>query len=106
MIILPLGFTSEEIRVLQEYRRLNAEALPVTTISALKHPSGNVGEAPAVALADRGWLTIYGPRENYSLTPKAKDFLAIVARPMFEDEPAGPSAAAASAAAEPDADGA
>jgi hypothetical protein len=104
MIILPLGLTSEEIRVLQEFRRLNAETLPVDRIKAIKHPAGAGGEAPAVSLTDKGWLEVDGPRENFTLTQKAKDFLAIDAKPLFEEAP-GPSDAAASAAENPQADG-
>lgn len=85
MIVLPLGLTSEEIRVLQEFRRLNAEALSLEKIKALKHPAGPGGEAPAVALADKGWLEIDATRENYALTQKAKDFLAIDPKPMYEE---------------------
>lgn len=104
MIILPLGLTSEEIRVLQEFRRLNAEALPLEKIKTLKHPAGPGGEAPAVALTDKGWLEIDAARENYALTQKAKDFLAIDAKPMYE-ESAGAGDAADSAAANDQAGG-
>ena len=104
MIILPHGLTSEEIRVLQEFRRLNADSLPVERIKSLKHPAGPGGEAPAVSLADKGWLEIDGPRENYTVTQRAKDFLAIDPKPMHEEAP-GPSDAAVSAAENPQADG-
>lgn len=87
MIILPLELTAEEIRVLQEFRRLNAETLGVDTIKALKHPTGPAGEAPAVSLAGKGWLQTDGSREQFTLLPKAKDFLAIDAKPMFEEAP-------------------
>ena len=95
-IILPYGLTSSEIRVLQEYRRLNADTLPLDTIKAIKHPAGG-GEAPAVTLVDKGFLE----RDSFTLTQKAKDFLAIDARPLVEET----SDAAASAAENPDADG-
>ncbi len=98
-IILPHGLTSQEIRVLQEFRRLNAETLPLATITALKHPAGG-GEAPAVALVGKGFLT--ADAESYTVTQKGKDFLAIDAKPMFEET----GAAAASAAENPEADGA
>jgi hypothetical protein len=100
-IILPNGLQSDEIRVLQEFRRLNVETLPLEKIKAIKHPAGKGGEAPAVSLADRGWIEVDGPRENFTLTQKAKDFLAIDARPLIEET----SDAAASAAGNPDADG-
>ena len=99
-INLPHGLTSEEIRVLQEFRRLNADSLPLETLQAIKHPAGSVGEKPAASLAAKGFLTAEG--EGFALTPKARDFLAIDARPLTEE--AAP--AAASAAANPPADGA
>ena len=98
-INLPLGLSSEEIRVLQEFRRLNAETLPLDTIKAIKHPAGAVGEKPAVSLVTKGFLA--AAEDGYSLTGPAKDFLAIDAKPMVEET----SEAAASAAANPQADG-
>ncbi|HVE71466.1 MAG TPA: hypothetical protein VNI54_08870 [Thermoanaerobaculia bacterium] len=98
-INLPLGLTSEEIRVLQEFRRLNADTLPPETIKAIKHPAGAIGEKAAASLAAKGFLAADG--ESYTITPGAKDFLAIEAKPMVEET----SEAAASAAANPDADG-
>ncbi|HYC89574.1 MAG TPA: hypothetical protein VEO54_10225 [Thermoanaerobaculia bacterium] len=98
-IHLPLGLSSEEIRVLQEFRRLNAQTLPLDTIKAIKHPVGAVGEKPAVSLVGKGFLV--AGEEGYTLAPSATDFLAIEATPLVE----GTSDAAASAAANPDADG-
>jgi hypothetical protein len=97
-IILPHGLTPQEIRVLQEFRRLNGETLTVEQIKAIKHPAGG-GETPAAGLVGKGFLT--GNGEGFTLTQQAKDFLAIDARPLVEET----SAAAASAAADPDADG-
>jgi len=97
-IILPLGLTPQEIRVLQEFRRYNVETLTTEQIKAIKHPAGG-GEPPAASLVGKGFLT--GNGEGFTLTQPAKDFLAIDARPMVEET----SAAAASAAADPDADG-
>jgi hypothetical protein len=82
-INLPLGLTSEEIRVLQEFRRLNAGSLPLETIKAIKHPAGAVGERPAASLVAKGFLT--GEGDGFVLTPKAKDFLAIEAVPLGEE---------------------
>jgi hypothetical protein len=98
-IILPYGLNSAEIRVLQEFRRLTTDTLPLATIKAIKHPEGNLGEAPAASLIGKGYLT--GEGETFTVTQKAKDFLAIDAKPMVEET----SAAAASAAANPQADG-
>jgi hypothetical protein len=91
-IILPLDLTSEEIRVLQEFRRLTTDTLPLETIKAIKHPTGASGEKPAVTLVAKSFLTADG--EVFSLTQKSKDFLAIDAKPMFEE--ASPAAAPAS----------
>lgn len=97
-IILPNGLTTPEIRVLQEFRRLNTETLTLEQIKAIKHPAGG-GEAPAASLASKGYLT--GNGEGYSTTPQAKEFLSLDAKPMIEET----SEAAASAAANPQADG-
>ena len=82
-IILPNGLTTQEIRVLQEFRRLNVETLSLEQIKALKHPAGG-GESPAVSLTDKGYLETNGSREQFSTTQKAKDFLALDPKPMVE----------------------
>jgi hypothetical protein len=100
-IILPHGLTSAEIRVLQEFRRQNTETMTVDAIKAIKHPAGG-GEAPAVSLVSKGFLaSANGSADGFTLTQRAKDFLAIDAKPMVAET----SDAAASAAANPDADG-
>jgi len=76
--------TPQEIRVLQEFRRVAAETMGVVGIKAIKHPAGG-GEAPAFSLVDKGFLTVDAPRENFTLTPKAKDFLAYDPKPEFEE---------------------
>jgi hypothetical protein len=98
-IILPLGLTTAEIRVLQEFRRKTTDTLPLETIKAIKHPAGALGEAPAASLVGKGYLT--GEGDTFVVTAKAREFLAADPVPMFE----GTSDAAASAAADPDADG-
>ena len=95
MIILPLDLTPAEIRVLQEFRRLTTDTLPLETIKALKHPTGALGEAPAASLVGKGFLT--GEGDTFTVTPKAKEFLAIDAKPLFEET----SGAAAPAVASP-----
>ena len=81
--MLTNGLTPQEIRVLQELRRVAAETLGVAAIKAVKHPTGG-GEAPAFSLVDKGFLTVDAARENFTLTPKAKDFLAYDPKPEFE----------------------
>ena len=83
-IIMPNGLTAQELRVLQEFRRLNAESLTLEQIKAIKHPSGG-GEAPAVSLVDKGWLATNGDKESFTTTEKAKALLAIDPKPMFEE---------------------
>ena len=39
--------TPQEIRVLQEFRRLSAETMGVATITAIKHPIGG-GDVPTI----------------------------------------------------------
>lgn len=97
MIILPSDLISQEIRVLQEFRRLNAETMSSDQIKAIKHPAGG-GEQPAAALVRKGYLT--ADPAGFGLTEKAKTFLAIDARPMFEEA----AATASSGEAELDAD--
>ncbi|HEY2321530.1 MAG TPA: hypothetical protein VGJ82_01590 [Thermoanaerobaculia bacterium] len=81
-IVLPFPLTIQEMRVLQEFRRFAADTLEAATIKAIKHPAGG-GEAPAQSLVSKGFLTSNGSG-GYSLTEKAKEFLAIDAKPMFE----------------------
>ena len=46
-IILPHPMTVQEMRVLQEFRRVATETLNVTAIKAIKHPAGG-GDAPGL----------------------------------------------------------
>jgi hypothetical protein len=78
------GMTEQEIRVLQEFRRLAVESLGIAAIKAIKHPAGG-GEAPALSLVDKGFLTTDAARENFALTEKAKDFLSYDPKPEFEE---------------------
>jgi len=80
-IELPFPLAIPEMRVLQEYRRVGAEALPIDKIKTIKHPIGG-GEAPALSLVAKGYLASDG--SNFSLTEKAKEFLAIDAKPEVE----------------------
>jgi hypothetical protein len=78
------GMTPQEIRVLQEFRRLASETMGVAAIKAIKHPTGD-GEAPVFSLIDKGFLTADAARENFTLTPKAKEFLVYDPKPEFEE---------------------
>jgi len=82
------GMTPQEIRVLQEFRRLTTDSLPMTAIKAIKHPIGG-GEAPAFTLVDKGYLAADDTRQTFTLTPKAKEFLSYDPKPEFEEATAG-----------------
>jgi len=82
-IIMSQPFTAQEMRVLQEYRRISSQTMSLDAIKAIKHPAGG-GEAPAVSLVDRGYLTADATAQNFTLTQKAKDFLAIDVKPDVE----------------------
>ena len=93
MIILSHPMTAQEMRVLQEFRRISAETVPLTALKAIKHPVGG-GDTPVLALVEKGYLVADAGRENFSLTEKSKAFLALDVRPDVEssaaaDEPAG-----------------
>ncbi len=87
-IELPHPLTVEEIRVLQEFRRLSAETLSAETVRKIKHPAGG-GDAAAHSLVAKGYLTVDPAGENYTLAKKSKDFLAIDYKPI--EEPTGKS---------------
>lgn len=84
MSSLPIkGMTFQEIRVLQEFRRVAATEMPLAAIKAIRHPAGG-GEAPAFSLMAKGFLTADEARDKFALTDKAKEFLAIDAKPEVE----------------------
>ena len=83
-IILSHPMTSQEIRVLQEFRRLTTQTLSLAAIKAVKHPAGG-GDAPALTLVAKGYLTADAAGENFTLTEKAVDFLALEPKPMTEE---------------------
>jgi len=80
-IVLPFALSIQEMRVLQEFRRQTTDTLTADAIKAIKHPVGG-GEAPAQSLVGKGYLTADGG--SYTVTEKAKEFLAIDAKPEFE----------------------
>jgi hypothetical protein len=78
------GMTEQEIRVLQEFRRVTSDTMSLTAIKAIKHPTGG-GEAPAFSLVAKGYLTTDDGRQSFTLTEKAKEFLAYDPKPEFEE---------------------
>lgn len=89
-IILSHPMTPQEMRVLQEYRRVAKETLPLASIEAIKHPAGG-GKSPALSLVAKGYLAADATGENFTLTEKARQFLAIESKPTAEE--AGAAAA-------------
>lgn len=85
-IILSHDLTVQEIRVLQEYRRVTGQSLTTAAINAIRHPVGG-GESPAVSLAQKGYLEAAG--DIYALTQKARDFLALDVKPEVEGSSSG-----------------
>jgi len=84
------GMTEQEIRVLQEFRRVATDTLGVVAIRAIRHPAGG-GEAPAMSLVGKGFLIVDATGESYALTPQARDFLSYDPKPEFEVGNAGDS---------------
>ena len=76
------GMTAQEIRVLQEFRRIQTDTLGLDIIKAIKHPAGG-GDAPARSLISKGFLAPAG--DGFALTDKAKEFLAYDPKPEFEE---------------------
>lgn len=74
-MLMPNGLTPQEIRVLQEFRRMGVEALPLDQIKAVRHPAGD-SETPVWSLTDKGYLTADESRQNLSLTEEARAFLS------------------------------
>lgn len=78
---LPNGFTSQQIRVLQEFRRKAQDELSPEEINTIHHPGGGGGESPARELAGAGLLAFNDGA--YRLTDRAKDFLARPSVPLY-----------------------
>lgn len=74
-MLMPNGLTPQELRVLQEFRRIGTEQMSLEQIVAIKHPAGG-GEAPAWSLADKGYLEADDTRQTLILTEKAKALLS------------------------------
>ncbi|MEO7133400.1 MAG: hypothetical protein ABI024_04190 [Vicinamibacterales bacterium] len=80
-IILPFDITVDEMRVLQEYRRIATESMALEAIAAIRHPTGPGGEAAAEGLALKGYLR--KEPGAYVLTARGQAFLVIDAKPAI-----------------------
>ncbi len=72
---LPNGLTAQELRVLQEYRRVEKDELSEVEIAAIKHPDGG-GVEPARSLAAKGFLAAAAEGAGFRLTDRARALLA------------------------------
>ena len=81
-IILSFPLTAQEIRVLQEFRRIGTETMSAAAIVAIKHPAGG-GEALARTLVEKGYVTADASGESFTLTEKGKEFLKLDPKPEF-----------------------
>lgn len=82
---LPHDLSAQEIRVLQEFRRLEKGALSKEEIAAVKHPAPPMTDV-ASALVEKGWVQTNGTGGTYELTEKAKEFLSFNPVPLYERE--------------------
>lgn len=73
--MLTIDLSTQEIRVLQEFRRLAADSMTIEQIRAIKHPLGG-GEAPAHSLVTKGYLEAGHEGKGLTLTEKARQFLS------------------------------
>jgi hypothetical protein len=80
---LPEGLTAQQIRVLQEFRRMSKETLSVEEVNGIRHPTDG-GVAPAQELAASGYLSAATDGTTFSLTEKAKELLALDWKPYSE----------------------
>lgn len=80
---LPDELTPAEIRVLQEFRRLQKKTMTLDEIKAIKHPVGG-SEQPAVSLVDKGYLTADESRTRFTLTEKPAELLSYNPLPISE----------------------
>jgi hypothetical protein len=81
-MLLPNGLTAQEIRILQEFRRVGRKSMSLADLRLVRHPVGG-GDAPAWALAEKGYLAAE-EGEVFSLTEQAEEFLSYDPKPMFE----------------------
>lgn len=82
-IILSHPLTAQEIRVLQEFRRIGSATMSAAAIVAIKHPAGG-GESPARTLVEKGYVMGDASGESFTLTEKGKEFLKLDPVPEFE----------------------
>lgn len=81
-IELPHGLRADEIRILQEFRRVGRGELSRAEIDAIRHPAGG-GEEALKALITKGFIEGAGG-EAYRLLGKGEELLRIDSVPLSE----------------------
>ena len=72
---MPHDLTAQEIRLLQEFRRLTSKQLTRGQLEGVRHPFGETG--PAISgLLQKGFLTNGDAADSYGLTEKGEKFLS------------------------------
>lgn len=84
---LPNGFRPEELRILQEYRRLGKKSMTREQIDAIRHPAS--AEGAVEGLLEKGFLVPSGAEGEYELTASADELLAVEPVPEWEPVVAG-----------------
>jgi hypothetical protein len=82
-MLLPHGLTEQEIRILQEFRRITVKSMTLSEIAGIRHPVGG-GEAPAWALVTKGFLAADPGGASVSLTERGEEFLSYDPKPAVE----------------------
>ena len=77
---IPDGMSPPEIRILQEFRRLEAEDMALATIREIKHPVA-VDDAAVLELEKRGMVASSEDGSSFRLTESGETFLARPAEP-------------------------
>jgi len=85
---LPIGLTTPEIRILQEYRRLETAEMSLDQIQKILHPT-RIDNPPVKSLVEKGFLTESGNGESLTLTDVAREFLERKAEPETAGVEAG-----------------
>ena len=83
-IILPFDLAIDEMRVLQEYRRIGTRTLTREDIAAIRHPGTGVTGAVDRLIA-KGYLST--DESGLTLTGRADEFLAIDVKPAAPNGP-------------------
>lgn len=80
---LPDGLKADQIRILQEFRRLAKRELTGTELDGVRHPGGGGGEPALLSLVEKGYLT-HEAEGRFALTPKSDEILAVDYTPYSE----------------------